>query len=135
MAKASISRRNAWRLQIGRARWRGGKFAADDECVLQHIDDTLHFERGCMKSAAPESPVSTRLAGGAKGIRTPGPTVNGADTEGRPTPTIAPSHHRPRAQLIVPASLFDSTWDREFESTLLQRRVQCEPALSNVGQY
>ena len=52
MAKASISRRNAWRLQIGRARWRGGKFAADDECVLQHIDDTLHFERGCMKSAA-----------------------------------------------------------------------------------
>jgi hypothetical protein len=22
---------------------------------------------------------------------------------------------------------FDSTWDREFESTLLQRRVSCEP--------
>jgi len=31
------------------------------------------------------------LLAGAKGIRTPGPTVNGADTEGRPTPTIAPS--------------------------------------------
>jgi len=37
------------------------------------------------------SQVRSRLAGGAKGIRTPGPTVNGADTEGRPTPTIAPS--------------------------------------------
>src|SRR5580693_404940 len=31
------------------------------------------------------------MSRGAKGIRTPGPTVNGADTEGRPTPTIAPS--------------------------------------------
>ena len=29
--------------------------------------------------------------------------------------------HRARAHLIVPASLFDSTWDREFESPLLQR--------------
>jgi hypothetical protein len=36
-------------------------------------------------------PKVRRLASGAKGIRTPGPTVNGADTEGRPTPTIAPS--------------------------------------------
>ena len=61
-----------------------------------------------------------RLAAGGRRIRTAGPTVNGADTEGRPTPTIAPS---PRAQLIVPASLFESTWDREFESTLLQRGV------------
>src|ERR1700758_1255096 len=31
------------------------------------------------------------LTAGAKGIRTPGPIVNGADTQGRPTPTIAPS--------------------------------------------
>src|SRR5580693_10038951 len=38
-----------------------------------------------------ESLVRTRLRAGAKGLRTPGPTVNGADTEGRPTPTIAPS--------------------------------------------
>src|SRR3984893_15963378 len=32
-------------LQIGRAQWRGGEFAADDEVRLQYIDDTLHFER------------------------------------------------------------------------------------------
>jgi hypothetical protein len=35
--------------------------------------------------------------------------------------------HRARAHLIVPASLFDSTWDREFESPLLQRGVSSEP--------
>ena len=35
--------------------------------------------------------------------------------------------HRARAHLIVPASLFDSTWDRGFESPLLHRRVRCEP--------
>ena len=34
--------------------------------------------------------------------------------------------HRARAHLIVPASLFDSTWDREFESPLLQQRVTRE---------
>src|ERR1700730_18871085 len=32
-------------LQIGRAQWRGGEFAADDEGRLQDVDDTLHFER------------------------------------------------------------------------------------------
>jgi hypothetical protein len=43
--KASISRRSAWRCKIGRARRCRGKFAADDECCLQHIDNTLHLER------------------------------------------------------------------------------------------
>jgi hypothetical protein len=33
------------RLQIGRARWRRGEFAADDEGRLQYVDDTLHLER------------------------------------------------------------------------------------------
>jgi hypothetical protein len=32
-------------LQIGRARGRGGEFAADDEGGLQPIDDPLHLER------------------------------------------------------------------------------------------
>src|ERR1700724_3988775 len=32
-------------LQIGRAQWRGGEFAADDEGRLRYVDDTLHFER------------------------------------------------------------------------------------------
>ena len=41
-----------------------------------------------------EGPMVRRLTAGAKGIRTLGPTVNGADTEGRPAPTIAIARER-----------------------------------------
>jgi len=35
--------------------------------------------------------------------------------------------HHARSQLIRPPSLFGNTWDQEFESVFLQRRVECEP--------
>jgi hypothetical protein len=45
--------------------------------------------------------VRSGLPAGAKGIRTPGPTVNGADPEGRPT-RPCPAHHH----IDLPAAAF-----------------------------
>ena len=58
-------------------------------------------------------PMVRRLAAGAKGIRTAGPTVNGTECGAR------------RLSAGEPAS---EGWDLEFESGLLQRRV-CEPSV------
>src|SRR5947209_12579262 len=60
----------------------------------------------------------------ARPIASPGPTLTGADMGGAPAPT--------QSRAILRHSLIGNTWDRGFESPLLQRCV-CELSVTFRG--
>jgi hypothetical protein len=73
-----------------------------------------------------EGPGVYRLAGGAKGIRTGGPTSSGAWRHD-PSSCTRAMLRRPAESNRCSSAASSFGWDRGFESCFLQRRVLCEP--------